>query len=385
MRVILVDDEWLALALLEKHLKEIEGVEVIGRYLDVNIALEQIAIDRPDIVFMDIEMPETNGLAAAEIVLEKSPETEIIFVTAHEQYALSAFNVQAFAYLLKPIAKHRLIKTLEFLRKRRGRSMEQPEMQQELKPKKVFLRCMGKLQFQKEAEEPVVIKWRTTKIKELFAYLLHNHHQVISKDILIQLLWPDTEEQKGITNLQTSIYRIRQVLKDLELDDVISVSYSQFGYILQFKGLLIDTEVWDCNLRQLPAISPETITLHQQQFEQYVGDYFGEDNYYWAEWECQRLKMLWLQHANDLAEYYLSVGKELEALSLYHRVVQHDPLLEESHFKIICLYDRLNERKSVAKHYQFMVSVLEKEAGVRPGSEIIDWYNKWKRSNEVAK
>lgn len=119
MRVLLVDDEALALDRLTSFFGDIEGVELVGRATDGNMALERIRELRPDLVIMDIQMPGRTGLrAAAEIDVE--PRPELVFVTAHEHYAPDAFEVDAADYLLKPVRFDRLRQAVERARRRRS-------------------------------------------------------------------------------------------------------------------------------------------------------------------------------------------------------------------------------------------------------------------------
>jgi two-component system LytT family response regulator len=119
MRVLLVDDEALALDRLTSFFGDIEGVELVGRATDGNMALEKIRELRPDLVIMDIQMPGRTGLrAAAEIDIE--PRPELVFVTAHEHYAPDAFEVDAADYLLKPVRFDRLRQAVERARRRRA-------------------------------------------------------------------------------------------------------------------------------------------------------------------------------------------------------------------------------------------------------------------------
>jgi DNA-binding LytR/AlgR family response regulator len=125
MRVLLVDDEALALDRLRTFFGDIEGVEVVGQARDGDEALEEIQRLTPDLVILDIQMPGRNGLrAAADIAVE--PRPEIVFVTAHEHYAPDAFDVDAADYLLKPVRFDRLRQAVERARRRR-RLREQAE------------------------------------------------------------------------------------------------------------------------------------------------------------------------------------------------------------------------------------------------------------------
>lgn len=118
MRVLLVDDEALALDRLRTFFGDIEGAEVVGQARDGDEALVEIQRLHPDLVILDIQMPGRNGLrAAAELKID--PRPEIVFVTAHEHYAPDAFDVDAADYLLKPVRFDRLRQAVDRARRRR--------------------------------------------------------------------------------------------------------------------------------------------------------------------------------------------------------------------------------------------------------------------------
>lgn len=118
MRVLLVDDEALALDRLRTLFADIEDVEVIGAANDGDQALAMIGAHAPDVVILDIQMPGRNGLRTAA-ALDAEVRPEIIFVTAHEHYAPDAFEVDAADYLLKPVRFDRLRQAVNRARRRR--------------------------------------------------------------------------------------------------------------------------------------------------------------------------------------------------------------------------------------------------------------------------
>lgn len=118
MRVLLVDDEALALDRLRTLFADIEDVEVVGHANDGDQALAQIEALRPDLVILDIQMPGRNGLRTAAAI-EGEARPEVIFVTAHEHYAPDAFEVDAADYLLKPVRFDRLRQAVTRARRRR--------------------------------------------------------------------------------------------------------------------------------------------------------------------------------------------------------------------------------------------------------------------------
>lgn len=119
LRVLLVDDEPLALRRLETLFGDIDDVEVVGTASTGEEAEERIAVLKPDLVMLDISMPQKSGIrVAADLVAD--PRPEIIFVTAFEQYAPDAFEVEAADYLLKPVRFDRLRQAVERARRRRA-------------------------------------------------------------------------------------------------------------------------------------------------------------------------------------------------------------------------------------------------------------------------
>jgi len=109
---LIVDDERLARQDLKDLLKECENIRIVGEADSVNTAVKAIEELNPDVIFLDIQMPGESGFE----LLEKTPVTSrIIFVTAYDEYAIRAFEINALDYLLKPVSPDRLKKALERL------------------------------------------------------------------------------------------------------------------------------------------------------------------------------------------------------------------------------------------------------------------------------
>ncbi|PRQ08533.1 LytR/AlgR family response regulator transcription factor [Enhygromyxa salina] len=114
VRALVVDDEAPARRRLIRMLERVDGVEVSGQAADGIEALERITADAPDLVFLDIQMPALDGLALAR----STSLPPFVFVTAHDEHALAAFEVGAADYLLKPVSQARLLETIERVRVR---------------------------------------------------------------------------------------------------------------------------------------------------------------------------------------------------------------------------------------------------------------------------
>ena len=116
MKALLVDDERLARNELRRLLKAHPDIEVVGEAVDVEDALEKAAALRPDILFLDIQMPGDDGFTLLEKL--EPPLPLVIFTTAYDEFALKAFEFNALDYLLKPVDPNRLVAALEKIRLR---------------------------------------------------------------------------------------------------------------------------------------------------------------------------------------------------------------------------------------------------------------------------
>lgn len=111
-KAYVVDDEPLARDELKYILNRTKKVEILGESDNIVDALADIAIYKPDIVFLDIQLDEENGLTLAKKLEEYHPTPAICFVTAYDEYALQAFESNAVDYILKPFNEKRIEKTL---------------------------------------------------------------------------------------------------------------------------------------------------------------------------------------------------------------------------------------------------------------------------------
>jgi two-component system, LytTR family, response regulator len=125
MRAFLVDDEALALKRLQRMLTATKRVQIAGTSQDPVEAVPAILEARPDIVFLDIEMPGMNGF---EMLAHLQPQPWVVFTTAYDRYALEAFGVNSVDYLLKPIEAAQLDRALDKIERLRGTAATPPGM-----------------------------------------------------------------------------------------------------------------------------------------------------------------------------------------------------------------------------------------------------------------
>ncbi|WP_298841759.1 LytR/AlgR family response regulator transcription factor [Clostridium sp.] len=117
MNCIIVDDEYPSREELKYFINNFSNIKIIDEFDDSVIALEYIEANNPDVIFLDISMPKLDGIALGKIINNFPKHSRIIFITAHKKYAVDAFEIHAYDYILKPYSEERIINTLKNIEK----------------------------------------------------------------------------------------------------------------------------------------------------------------------------------------------------------------------------------------------------------------------------
>ena len=374
MRAILIDDEPLALRDLERQINKIGGVHIAATYCDAAEAIANLEKIRPQVVFIDIDMPGINGLEAAEQMLQLAPGIDVVFVTAYEEYAVKAFDLNALDYLLKPLSPDRLKRTLERIAKVR------PQSGQEKSETPVTIRCFQHLII--EYGDGKTFHWRTSKAQELFAYLLYRRHQQVRKDVLVEVLWPHMERKKAYSLLYTTIYQLRKSFASASLP--LQLKSTGSGYSIYLGQAVVEVENWEDDLNRMPPLDEHSLPRHMALLEMYVGDYLADHDYPWATMERERLRTLWYQHALSVSLYLQHHERLLEAATVMLRILQVDPHNEHCYWMLIQLYANIGDRHAVELYYRKFANMLKEEYGEMPKREQQVWYEQWLNKMELS-
>lgn len=140
---IIVDDEPPAIRVIEKFISQLKDLELIASSSNALEGLELIQQNQPDIVFLDIQMPDLTGIQLSKLI---DPNVNIIFTTAYPQFAVEGFELNAVDYLLKPIAFPRFIEAVEKVKKKKTLVKETSNLNNE---EYFFVKTDGKNKFRK--------------------------------------------------------------------------------------------------------------------------------------------------------------------------------------------------------------------------------------------
>lgn len=126
LRTLIVDDEPLAIERLQVLCRQIGGLDVVGTAGDGLSALREAEMLTPDLVLLDMTMPELDGLGVARSLAKGDSPPAIVFVTAHDSFAVEAFDLDAVDYVLKPVTPERLARAIQRASARRGEARVRP-------------------------------------------------------------------------------------------------------------------------------------------------------------------------------------------------------------------------------------------------------------------
>jgi len=365
LRVVIVDDEQPAIDILTILLRGTGRVEVIGAYTKPSEALKNIGRLKADAVFLDVEMPCINGLELATYLLNQDTGLEIVFLTAFPRYAVEAFALNATDYLLKPALPENVDRAVSRLLKHartRFFSVKQGGK----------ICSFGKFELRRLPENSV-IKWRTAKTEELFAYLLYYRETIVSKEKIIDHLWPALETAD--THLHTSVYRVKKTLKENGVD--ISIQFVGGGYILQIgKDVTYDVNEIDYFIGNGKIINSDTVKEFEKIAALYQGDYLESKDYPWCVAERSRLQKNYVGLVKQIAMYYTVEREYAKAEEVILQIMAYLSYDEDAYELLLQVLFLQNDRVGVIKYYEQLKNVLSKELGIEPGPSLKRLYEK---------
>jgi len=353
IRVIAVDDEQPALRRAGKLLKAFDRIELCGLYDSARQSLDY-ALTSPeaiDLALIDMEMPGIHGLELARRLREVRPETHIVFVTAHEEFARDAFDVEALDYLLKPITEEHLAKMLSRYDKRSSRAGVTAANAE----RSVSVHSFGPFTVVAGQEAP--IRLRNSKSRELLAYLHDQGGRPVSKAQLMEELWPGGDPERTQVNLHSTVYQLRRDLEACGLHRVVEQDKTAGGsYSVRWPGMIEDDiAAFEQACREFRQTASLTPVLRAVRL--YGDGYLAGSGYGWAAPRQAELEMRYTELLLAMIDAYVGMGRYEIALGPLQKAVQLLPLDERMHAKMIALLLLLGREKE-AKQYDRMLRGL---------------------------
>ncbi|WP_158232164.1 response regulator [Sporosarcina sp. P20a] len=367
IRAILVDDEPLALQLLTHKLAAFKEVQVIKTFTNSLHLLADVQVLSFNVAFLDISMPGIDGIDLANHLLGINPTIKIVFVSAYRDYAIQAFELNSIDYILKPLTNERLEKTITRLTQALP-SVHVPHLESE---KPLRIQCFQEFIVQYKQE---VVKWKTIKIKELFAFFLTYHREWIHRDVLIETLWPDTEYAKAKIQLHTALSHLRKTLESLGFSKVIV--FTNQSYSMKLSNFYCDALEMEQLVHQHTKAKEATIDSFEKSIRDYQGDYLELEGYDWSYTYAEHMKQQVTQLLHLMISYYRTQQDTTRIQSSLERLIQLDPYSEQALQQLLTHYLQQGKRTEAIKAYHNFKEKLIEELGISPSRSTNELFNR---------
>jgi len=260
MNIIAVDDEYLQLIDLEFAIKEAAPEASVFSFENPKAAAIFGSENRIDIAYLDINMPELNGLDLAKKLKKTNPEVNIIFTTGYKEYAVESYTVQASGYLTKPIKPEAVKDSLRHLR----------TPVKTLPDAKLRVHCFGNFDvYSKDG----IVYFQRQKSKELLAYLVHKRGTSSTTKELCAVIYDGNVNVKSMEKqIQSILSGMMKTLRDVNAEEIIIKNYNSIS---------LDITKVDCDYYRYLEKDPTLTNI-------YVGEYMS--NYAWAEFRADYLE-----------------------------------------------------------------------------------------------
>lgn len=353
LRAIIVDDEELSLKRLKRLLLESEEIEIYEIFQDPTEAYEFVKENTIDVAFLDISMPDTNGMKLSTLLHGLDQSIEVVFVTGFDEYALQAFEHSAVDYLLKPVTAQRLSKALEKIKKINRGVTIQPIIE---------ILLFNGLKIYRRTQDKESIKLRSPKTEELFAFLVSKG--TVSREEIIDTLWSGLEPEKALKNLNSTLYYIRKAIGTSFIkasrNEISIEENSVYCDMYEFERLLKQ-------VRQDLAKPPEWLN---QAEALYTGTFLKGKAYDWASGLTHRFEQDLIGLLELAARYQMEHNERQQALHYFERILKLDPLREDIYQSIIHLYIELGRINEANRRYGELEETLQQELGTAPDPKL---------------
>lgn len=364
MRAVIVDDEKLSIDLLCYFLTKYQ-VEITAAYINPALALKNAETDRPDVVFVDIEMPEINGITLAQSMKDLFPDVIVIFITAYSQYAAESFEVQPLDYLLKPVTEGRFVKMMDNIKKQ----YELLSLRKEKRNgnQRMQIKCFGKFEIIKDGKD--AMKFPTAKCRELLSYLICRANKPIFKDELMAALFTGRENMDR-NNYYVTVSRLKSALTGYGLDETV----------LKFnKNLEIYIEEGICDLydffqfiRGSSRINESNILEAERLTKDYYGEAFSNMDTDWTNESREWLEIEMEETMLSMAEYYEGNFPEKRESTL-KRLLYINPLSVRGYEELLSLYMATGQKEKYKQLYQRYSYIMKVDLQIDTDKRFSDY------------
>jgi len=364
MRAVLIDDDVHSLRKLAYLLAK-NNVDIIATFSSPFDGYNYIVREKPDIVFLDVDLPDIDGLKLGVTIHKSMPLVSLVYVTSYSQYSLKAYEAHPVDYILKPIDEERLKKTVEFIRRSlRARGREQES--------NLKIKCFGRFEML-NGKKPV--KFTTAKAQELLAFLICNVNRVIDRNELMDLLFDHRDEKKRTNHFRVTLCRLRKSLAAANIkreqlvitnDCAIQIAEGICDYV-DFSNFLMRNKSINCsNADQAMKI-----------IDSYQQDLLIDIDALWVMEFREYIAVQAEELMHKTAMYYTAISKFEQAEKILIKLVEMNSVSELGWMSLLDLYIKADMPDKYTYYYRRYAKFMYEELNMKPDSKYTELYNSY--------
>jgi two-component system LytT family response regulator len=373
IRAMVIDDEQYTLLLNKQMIEQSGEIHVIGNYMNPLEAIPYILEAQPDILFVDIEMPVMNGFQLVEKISPQLPFTDIVFITAYDQFALRAFDVQATDYLLKPLTPAQVQRVLQRFRRMRSNVLLNP-FTKNISRGSIQLFGRFKIISPTGKEE---VKWRSSKSEELFAFMLLQEDFIVHRDMILDQLWPDIDLATARMNLNTSIYRLKNTLLQAQMP--VEVNYQNHTYRLVLGQVDCDLVNFRSELEGFKRFDFRNLDKWEQWVHTYQDEILNDRDYTWLSAYILPYMKLYQEIVTCWIDGFIQNQHMTHAEKYLTMLLNFKPYEESLYEKLLQVYMLQANRSAFVKYYQLYNKMMREEWGIEPSEQVQGWLHRMEK------
>ncbi|MDD3269303.1 MAG: response regulator [Syntrophomonadaceae bacterium] len=363
MKIVLIDDERPALDDLSYLLKSYDA-EIIGTFTNPVKAFDSLAQLKPEVVFLDIDMPVLNGIELGIKIQSLLPEIILVFVTAYSEYALEAFKAYPLDYMLKPVNEERLARTIDHIEK----TIEKRGQKNKATP---LIRCFGNFEV---INGNAAVRFPTQKARELLAYLICNSDQAVYRDELIYALFGNEDDKKNANNLRVTLYRLRNALSAIGINNE-QVSIKE-DYALTIQDRICDFIDFCRFIKSNKSVDDANIDYAERILALYQGDLLSDWDVLWVVENREWARIQFEETMLKVAFYYISKQQSRNAERVLLQLIENHPFADQGYELLLDIYMETGAIPKYSHYYRRYTRLMEEELDSMPDEKYAVFFAK---------
>ncbi len=361
IRAIVVDDDKFVLEELKYQIQN-QNIHVISTFTDPHEAFFNIIQEKPDVIFLDIEMKGLDGITLAIKIQELLSSIIVVFITGYPAYELEAYKTHPLSFLLKPVDESKLKLTVKMIEDNIKKINNSADYDSSIS-------CFGRFEVLKGEK---AIKFPTQKTRDLLAFLICNADSKVSQDELVRYLFGN-ENENGIKNLRLTLFRLRKTL------DESGVKIDRLQIFSDFTVKIADGV---CDFVDFIRFYANNVLIGDSNIEQalkmvnsYKGEFLSDIDETWADESKSLLELKMEELIIRIALYYMDKRMLSEIEEFLHKLIAINPISDQGYEMLLELYSKTDNVQKYNVYFKRYRNMMKTELNCFPDKKYVQLYN----------